>query len=45
MTILSRNSLTEVFRNADDFDLSLAAREVIILKDYVTISRQLYCPT
>jgi hypothetical protein len=32
MTIVSRNSLTEVFRNHNDFDFALAAREVIILK-------------
>jgi hypothetical protein len=38
MTILSRNPLTEVFKNPNDFSFPLAAREVIILKDYVTIS-------
>jgi hypothetical protein len=32
MTILSGDSLIEVFRNPDDFDLISAANEVIILK-------------
>jgi hypothetical protein len=32
MTVLSRDSLVEVFRNSDDFDFALAIREVVVLK-------------
>jgi hypothetical protein len=31
MTILSRDTLTEVFRNPDNFDMISATKEVIIL--------------
>ena len=32
MTIVSRSSLLEVFKHHDDFDGTLAAKEVIIIK-------------